>query len=75
MKYIITIVFRATGTVHNLERNEDTINSCINKELGGWDNLHAASTGGKSERGSLEYMQAGTTIDNSKVFSILCIEE
>ena len=41
MKYIITIVVRATGTVHNLERNEDTINSCINKELGGWDNLHA----------------------------------
>jgi hypothetical protein len=47
MVYHITIVEYATGNVSNLRReSERTLDSAINKELGGWDNLHAATTSG-----------------------------
>ena len=67
--YYLTIVVRESNTVHHLERDSETIDATIRKELGGWGNLRAASTGN-----STEYFQAGTTYDNSKVFSILCVE-
>lgn len=73
MKYLITIYNRLTGTTSNLERTEETVDKCIMKELGGWDNLRSTTTIGSSEHGSNEYMQAGTTRNNEKVFSILRI--
>ena len=74
LKYYITVVDKKTSTVHHLERDENTVNATIIKELGGWDNLHTASTGGaKVNHLSKDYYMAGTTRNNSKGFSILCI--
>lgn len=75
MKYIITIYNRETGTTSNLYRTEENITATIEKELGGWPNLFAASTSGISRDQPNEYMQAGTTRDNKFVFSILCVKE
>ena len=76
MKYIITIIDRLkSNTVHHLERTEDNINQTIEKELNGWDNLYSACTS-CAQRDLLhkdEYFMAGTTKDNSKAFSILCV--
>ena len=70
--YYITIVNRNTNTVHNLVRDEKTIDATVEKELGGWNNLHAASTSG-IKMGNSEFFQAGVTKDDSKCFSILCV--
>ena len=72
-KYFITIVDNKTLTTKNLVRNDDFINSTIDKELGGWANLRSASTS-NNEINSYNYQQAGTTKDNKKSYSILCIE-
>ena len=72
VNYYITIVDSKTETVHNLVRDEDTITKCINKELGGWDNLHSACTGGACRKKE-EYFMAGTTRDGLKAFSILAV--
>jgi len=74
VKYYVTIVERTTNTIHHLERNVDTIDKTIEKELGGWGNLHAAGTSGV-KRTENEFFQSGVTKDNTKCFSILCIEE
>ena len=71
LKYYITIVERATNTVHHLERTEDNIESTIQKELGSWSN-HLAMTSGVANH-EKEFFQAGTTKDNSKCFSILAV--
>lgn len=73
MKWIITIWDRKTGTIAALERTsgEDTDKDVV-RHLGGWDNLYTACT---STRVAREYMQAGTTKDGSKAFSILCVED
>ena len=74
LKYILTIYNRDTKTVHHLERSAEDINATVTKELGDWG--HCACTSGidRSTRPQ-EFFQAGTTKDNSKCFSILCIEE
>lgn len=72
MKYIITIYNRITDCTSFLEATEETLNTKVQKELGGWDNLHSASTSGYN-RHSNEYMQAGTTRDDIFIFSILSI--
>jgi len=74
MRYILTIYDRNTKTVSHLERDEKTIDETVAKELGDWG--HCASTSGvdRSARPK-EFFQAGTTKDNTKCFSILCIEE
>lgn len=72
-KYFITIVDNITLTTKNIVREDKNINETIDKELGGWANLRAASTSNRD----LEidnYQQAGTTKDFKKSFSILCIE-
>ena len=74
LRYIITIYDRNTRTIQYLERDETTINETVTKELGDWG--HCVMTSGvDSSKASKEFFQAGTTKDNSKCFSILCIEE
>lgn len=72
-KYYITIITRATMTHASLERTEEDINKTIEKELGGWDNLHSAMTSGALHNDD-EFFTAGTTKDNAKAFSILCVK-
>lgn len=72
-KYFITIVNNTTLTTQNLVRDDENINATIDKELGGWANLKSASTS-SHELDSYNYQQAGTTKDNTKSYSILCIE-
>lgn len=74
LRYILTIYDRNTKTISHLERDAETINATVTKELGDWG--HCASTSGvdRSARPQ-EFFQAGTTKDNTKCFSILCIEE
>lgn len=72
LTYYITIFDRATKTVHNLVRTEETIEETIAKELGSWTS-HSAMTSGVKQR-QKEFFQAGTTRDDSKCFSILAIE-
>ena len=74
LRYILTIYDRNTKTVQHLERDAETINATVTKELGDWG--HCAMTSGidRSARPK-EFFQAGTTKDNTKCFSILCIEE
>ena len=69
--YYITIVERTTNTVSQLVRDEKTIDETVRKELGGWNNLHAATTSG-IKMGNGEFFQAGVTKDDTKCFSILC---
>lgn len=74
LKYILTIYNRNTKTLQHLERDKETINATIIKELS--DQGHCACTSGvnRSEHPK-EFFQAGTTKDDTKCFSILCIEE
>ena len=74
LRYILTIYDRNTKTISHLERDETTINETVIKELG--DQGHCALTSG-SNRSSRpkEFFQAGTNLNNTKCFSILCIEE
>jgi len=73
LKYFITIVEVKNGTplVYHLERDVDTIEATVQKELGGWSN-HLATTSG-SNRHEKEFFQAGTTRDGSKAFSVLAV--
>jgi hypothetical protein len=73
LKYFITIVEVKNGTplVFHLERDEETIEATVQKELGGWSS-HLASTSG-ANRHEKEFFQAGTTKDGSKAFSILAV--
>jgi hypothetical protein len=73
LKYYITIVVRATNTVHHLECTSETIDETIEKELGSWT-THSATTSGVNKHKE-EFFQAGTTKDNSKAFSILAVWE
>ena len=73
LTYYITIIDRETKTQKNLVKNEDDIDKTITSELGGWNNLLSACTSGMNWMGE-EYFMAGTTRDDSKVFSILCIK-
>jgi hypothetical protein len=77
MKYIITIFERVTSTTNLLNKTEDNINETIDKELGGWNNLHACSNSGVKHDllSKDEYFMAGTTKDNLKCFSIICVNE
>lgn len=74
LRYILTIYNRNTKTLSHLERDASNINETVTKELGDWG--HCAMTSGvdRSARPQ-EFFQAGTSLDNSKCFSILCIEE
>jgi len=74
LKYYITIVVRANNLVHHLVRNEENIDTTIQKELGSWGNLHGAMTSGKNTH-PREFFQTGVTKDNTKAFSILAIWE
>ena len=74
LKYILTIYNRDTKTIHHLERTAENINATVTKELGDWGYC-AMTSGVDSSKASKEFFQAGTTKDNSKCFSILCIEE
>lgn len=69
MTYTITIVDLITGTTQNLKRDTETINQTVERELGGYDNLHAATISGVGLGNG--YTSAGTTKDGSKVYSIL----
>jgi len=74
LRYILTIYDRNTKTIKHLERNAETINATITKELGDWG--HCATTFGiDRSKAPKEFFQASTTKDNTKCFSILCIEE
>ena len=74
LRYILTIYDRDTKTVSHLERDATTINETVTKELGDWG--HCACTSGVDRsKAPQEFFQAGTTKDNTKCFSILCIEE
>ena len=73
LRYILTIYDRNTKTVQHLERDAETINTTVTKELGDWG--HCTCTGADRSARPQEFFQAGTTKDNSKCFSILCIEE
>ena len=70
-KYFITIVTTTTGLISNLVRDESNIEETIKKELGGWT-THSAVTSGKYQHPD-SFMQAGTTNDGSKAFSIICL--
>lgn len=74
VKYFITIVDRK-ACCSNLIRTEEDINQTIEKELGGWDNLHSACTSGANKRieNKEEYFMSGTTRDGNKGFSIICM--
>ena len=74
LKYILTIYNRDTKTVHHLERDAETINATVTKGRGDWGYCAMTSGVDRSARPQ-EFFQAGTTKDNSKCFSILCIEE
>lgn len=73
-KYYTTIICLVTGGVQTFIKDDYNINECVQRELGGWDNLSAAST---SNRGIDEdnYQMAGTTRDDLKAFSIICIND
>ena len=71
-KYIITIVDEQ-GLTQLFTKDESTIDTLINNELDGWNNLSSACTGG-SKRKESEYFQAGTTRDGKIAFSILCVQ-
>ena len=73
LRYILTIYDRNTKTISHLERNSETIDETVEKELGSWT-THLAMTSGVANHPK-EFFQTGTTKDNSKCFSILCIEE
>lgn len=73
LKYYITIVERATKTVHHLIRDEQTIDKTVEKELGCWT-THSAMTSGVANHDK-EFFQCGTTRDNAKAFSILAVWE
>ena len=74
LRYILTIYDRNTKTIQYLERDETTINETVTKELGDWG--HCAMTSGVNRsKHPQEFFQAGTTKDDLKCFSILCIEE
>ena len=74
LRYILTIYDRNTKTVQHLERDAETINATVTKELGDWGHCTSTSNVDRSARPK-EFFQAGTTKDNTKCFSILCIEE
>ena len=74
LRYIITIYDRNTRTIQHLERDETTIDATVTKELGDWGYC-AMTSGVDRSKAPKEFFQAGTTKDNSKCFSILCIEE
>lgn len=74
LRYIITIYDRETKTVQHLERDACDINETVTKKLGDWG--HCACTSGVDRSAHpQEFFQAGTTKDDTKCFSILCIEE
>ena len=72
-KYIITIINLKTNTVHQLNKDDDNINTTIEKELGGWDNLKSATTSNPMD--NKNYQSSGTTKDNKYMYSILCYLE
>ena len=72
-KYIITIVNLKTNTIHQLNKDDDNINTTIEKELGGWDNLKSATTSNPMD--SKNFQSSGTTKDNKYMYSILCYLE
>ena len=72
-KYIITIINLKTNTIHQLNKDDDNINTTIEKELGGWDNLKSATTSNPMD--SKNYQSSGTTKDNKYMYSILCYLE
>ena len=74
LKYILTIYDRNTKTIQHLARNAEDINATVTKELGDWGHCACTSGVNRSTRPQ-EFFQAGTTKDDSKCFSILCIEE
>ena len=74
LRYILTIYDRNTKTLSHLERNASNINETVIKELGDWGYCASTSCVDRSARPQ-EFFQAGTTKDNTKCFSILCIEE
>ena len=72
-KYIITIVNLKTNTIHQLTKDDDNINTTIEKELGGWSNLKSATTTNPMD--NKNYQSSGTTKDNKYMYSILCYLE
>ena len=74
-KYCITIVVKETGCVSSFVRDEEDIDSCVDKELGGWNNIqHYASTAPVKGNSQDEYTMVGCTKDNSKAFCISRLE-
>lgn len=74
LRYILTIYDRNTKTIQCLERDGETINATVTKELGDWGHCTLTSGVDRFAR-PYEFFQTGTTKDNTKCFSILCIEE
>ena len=72
-KYIITIINLKTNTIHQLTKDDDNINTTIEKELGGWNNLKSATTTNPMD--NTNYQSSGTTKDNKYMYSILCYLE
>lgn len=70
-RYFITIYDRNTNSVQYFERTQETIDSLVEKELGSWTTHSACTSGVKPNKD--EFFQTGTTKDNSKCFSILCV--
>lgn len=70
MRYLITIFNTKTKTTFHLERNDKDITATIEKELGGYNNLHRALTSGVNLPFGA-FCEAGSTKDGSKMFSIL----
>ena len=70
-KYFVTIYDRTNNSINYFERTADTIDALIKKELGSWT-THSACTSGVNYHKD-EFFQTGTTKDNSKCFSILCV--
>ena len=73
-KYVITIINLKTNTIHQLlKKDDDSINTTIEKELGGWNNLSSATTSNTMDNEN--YQSSGTTKDNKYMYSILCYLE
>lgn len=72
-KYYITIITRATNSCELIERSDKDIAETIDSLLGGWGNLYYSLTSGSNQDDD-EYFTAGTTKDNAKAFSILCVK-
>lgn len=78
MKYIITIYNKKTRVLKTLERDGNTLQNTIEKELRGWNNMRSACTSpdnNPEDPSKKEYCMAGILKDNINIrYSLLVVE-